>query len=169
MRRSAPSILALLTLFSFSTFGSGCNKPERAATSSGSLEARKAAVEQALQRYSDGVAKMDAAAVSGLYTADGELRSTGATPVKGREAIREHLEKLGGYRVESNVVASESVSFDGSDAIQKAAYRQKVLAPSGQSIEAHGRLEAVWTLESDGVWRLKSLTAFPDPPETPRS
>lgn len=169
-------------LFVFVALSPGCRQAEKPASAPASPPAaahaqtpppktepadsgRKAAVEAALQRYSDLVRRMDDEAISETYTDDGEMGSVGTKPLKGRAAILRRLGRLHDYRVQSETVTSESVSFEGNEAVQRGTYHQIVLSPSKKTIDARGRLEAVWTLEADGVWRLKKMTAFPDKPE----
>lgn len=107
---------------------------------------------------------MDDEAISGTFISDGEMGTAGGPPIKGRARIALHIRKLKDFRVKSNVVTSESVTFSGDEAIQKGTFHHVAVSPGGKTIESRGRLEAVWTLEPDGVWRLKKLTAFPDKP-----
>ncbi|HQR66874.1 MAG TPA: SgcJ/EcaC family oxidoreductase, partial [Thermoanaerobaculia bacterium] len=121
-------------------------------------------VEAALQRYSEAIRRMDDEAISESFVPEGEMGSAGQPPIKGRGRIARHVRKMKDYRIKSNVVTSESVTFSGDEALQKATFQQVATTPGGKTIEAKGRLEAVWVLESDGVWRLRKLTAFPDKP-----
>ncbi len=128
---------------------------------------RKAAVEAALKRYGALVLTMDDEGISEMYTADGEMGSVGTTPSRGRAAILRNLRRYRGYQVVSEVLTSESVTFDGNDARQTGTYSQVAKSPGGKVISARGKLEAVWTLEPDGVWRLRKMMAFPDSEATP--
>ncbi|MFI5180991.1 MAG: YybH family protein [Thermoanaerobaculia bacterium] len=163
--------LRIVPAFSvFVALVSGCRGAERAPEPQKKVRAevpdpaRTAAVEAALQRYGVLVSKMDDEGISEMFTTDGEMGSADSNPLRGRAAILRRLGGLHDYRVQSEVVTSESVTFDGNDALQKGTYHQVVLTPSKNTIDARGRLEALWTLEADGVWRLKRMTAFPDAP-----
>lgn len=160
--RFASAVFALVAL------GSGCKGAGEAPASPAADPARKAAVEAALQRYGDYVAKMDDEGIAGMFATDGEMGGPGGKPLVGRAAILRHLATLHDFKVQSTVVTSESVSFVGSEANQKGTYKQTVLTPKGNRLRVSGKLEAVWRLEKDGVWRLKKMNAIPDAFEKPR-
>jgi uncharacterized protein (TIGR02246 family) len=154
--RFASAVFALVAL------GSGCKGAPESAAAPAVDPAHKAAVEAALQKYCDYVARMDDKGIAEMFTADGEMGSPGGKPLVGREAILRHLATLHDFKVESTVVTSESVTFRGSEAHQKGTYKQTVLTPKGNTLIVSGKLEADWTLEKDGVWRLKKMIAAPD-------
>lgn len=169
MRRSARFVPGVFALVALVAVGSGCRGTEKASPAPKADSDRKAAVEAALQKYGGFVAKMDDEGISEMFTTNGEMGSTDGKPLVGRAAILRHLAKLHDYKVQSSVVTSESVTFEGSDAYQKGTYRQTVLTPSGNTLQVSGQLEAVWTLEKDAAWRLKKMNAIPDYSEKPKS
>ncbi len=167
MRRSARFAAVLVAI---AALGSGCKGAGKTAAAPAPADpARKAEVEAALRKYGDLVAKMDDEGISEMFTTDGEMGSVEGKPLVGRAAILRHLGTLHGFKVQSEIVTSESVAFDGRNAFQKGTYRQSVLTPKGNTIQASGKLEAVWTLEKDGVWRLRKMTSIPDYAEKPKS
>lgn len=165
MRRSARLVPALFALVAL---GSGCKGAGKTPDAPAADPARQPAVEAALQKYAGFVAKMDDEGISEMFTTNGEMGSTDGKPLVGRAAILRHLGRLHDYKVQSEILTSESVTFDGPDAFQKGTYRQTVLTPGGNRLQVSGKLEAVWTLESDGVWRLKKMMAIPDDTEKPK-
>ncbi len=166
MRRSSRFVPALIALVAL---GSGCKGAGKSPAALAAADpARKAAVEAALQKYGDLVAKMDDEGISEMFTMNGEMGSTDGKPLVGRAAILRQLGRLHDFKVQSEILTSESVTFEGTDAFQKGTYRQTVLTPKGNTLEVSGKLEAVWTLEGDGVWRLKKMISIPDYAEKPK-
>lgn len=155
-------------VFSLVALGAGCKGAGEAPAAPAADPARKAVVEAALQKYGGYVANMDDEGISEMYATDGEMGSPGGKPLIGRAAILRHLARLHDFKVQSSVVTSESVSFVGSDAYQKGTYKQTVLTPKGNMLQVSGKLEAVWRLENDGVWRLRKMNAIPDAFEKPK-
>ena len=168
MRRSALLVYAVFALVALVAVVSGCKGGGKVSAAATVDPARRAAVEAALEKYSGFVAKMDDEGISEMFTTNGEMGSTDGKPLVGRAAILRHLARLHDYKVQSNVVTSESVTFEGADTYQKGTYRQTVQTPSGNTLQVQGKLEAVWTLDKDGAWRLKKLTAIPDHSEKPK-
>ncbi|MBL6752020.1 MAG: nuclear transport factor 2 family protein [Nevskia sp.] len=113
------------------------------------------------QRYSDLLAKMDAEALAAFYVADAQVSVTGGQAIKGREAIKAHLQANMGYQVLSDVMTADSIAVNGAAAAVDGTYTQQMRTPKGKEFSAHGKYKADWVKDKDGVWRIKAMVAMP--------
>jgi uncharacterized protein (TIGR02246 family) len=118
---------------------------------------------QAMQQYSKLLITMDSAAIAALFTPDGEIVVTGQEPVRGRDAIRKHLESFKDFKVQSDVVTTDMVAVHGDSGHVTGSFRQRVRIPSGEVVEAHGAYTADWLHGPDGKWYIRSMSTTPQP------
>lgn len=118
---------------------------------------------QAMQQYSKLLIAMDSTAIAALFTPDGEIVVTGQEPVRGRDAIRKHLESFKDFQVQSDVVTTDTVAVHGEDGHITGHFQQKVRVPSGEVVDAHGAYTADWLHGPDGKWYIRSMSTTPQP------
>jgi uncharacterized protein (TIGR02246 family) len=118
---------------------------------------------QAMQQYSKLLVAMDSGAIAALFTPDGEIVVTGQEPVRGRDAIRKHLESFKDFQVQSDAVTTDTVAVHGEDGHVTGSFRQRVRVPGGEVVEAHGTYTSDWLHGPDGKWYIRSMSTTPQP------
>ncbi len=113
-----------------------------------------AAVREAIsarnQEFMTAVKAMDASAVAGLYTEDGQLLPPAAEPQSGRIAIKEYFLAMFGQGVSG--VTLETLDLVPADSIAVETGTYAVAGPGGATLD-RGKYVVVWKHE-DGAWRL---------------
>jgi uncharacterized protein (TIGR02246 family) len=117
-------------------------------------------VQQALQNYSRLILHMDNDGIADLFTEQGEIINPGQPEIKGRESIRKFLGSFTEYKVIAESLQPDSTSVSGTRAVQFARYHQKVLVPSGKTLDASGRIKIEWVLEN-GRWLIVRAEDLP--------
>ena len=118
-------------------------------------------IESTLQRYSNRILAMDAAAVADMYAPDGVWeRQSG--PLRGRDAIRGALAATGGVRVLSNEMTTATLSYNGPAVVQNGDFKQTVQLPNGKTVDATGKFEATWVQSDNGEWWIRRMVTRPN-------
>ncbi|MEQ1863212.1 MAG: nuclear transport factor 2 family protein [Micropepsaceae bacterium] len=136
----------------------GKHRPSNSVVSGPTTEQQ---LESALQRYSNRILAMDAAAVAGMYAPDGVWeRQSG--PLRGRDAIRGALAATGGVRVLSNEMTTATLSYNGPAVVQNGDFKQTVQLPNGKTVDAAGKFEATWVQSDNGEWWIRRMVTRPN-------
>jgi uncharacterized protein (TIGR02246 family) len=123
-------------------------------------------IDKIFAAYHENWNKHDAAGIAGLYTDDGVLvtdRTAGSK--KGRQEIEQYYTDLfNRISHHDSATVDEIFSLGSNGVITVGEYH---LSGQGQSgpIKADGHYTAVDVLE-DGTWKIRLLTAVPNPPPT---
>jgi uncharacterized protein (TIGR02246 family) len=120
----------------------------------------RAQIEAAMQAYSGHIRQLDAAAIADGFTVDGEMSAEGMAPVRGRAAIRAHLQAFEKFKVSLQEDVIDSIVVDGDHAELRGAYHQQVILPDGRAIEVRGRYRVDW-LRDQGRWRMRRMQTMP--------
>lgn len=114
------------------------------------------------QRYSDLLVRMDAEALAAFYVVDAEVSVAGGQAIRGREAIKAHLQGSAGYEVLSGAMTADNIAVKGGAASVDGTYVQRVRNPKGNEFSSHGKYRAEWVKDKDGQWRIRSMVATPE-------
>lgn len=114
-------------------------------------------VDAALARYGTYVLHMQPEKVAEMFDSSGEISQDDQAPVLGRSAILALLHSRSGCKVLEYAVTATSTTVNGTNATQSGSYRQKVVAPSGETVVANGTFEAQWSYQRDGQWLFTHL------------
>ena len=116
---------------------------------------------EATQEYAARVAAMDNAAIAALFTTDGEMVVVGQPSVRGRDAIRRHLETFKEFHVEMELLTADTVAARGNSGRVEGTYRQRVRVPAGDVVEVHGTYVAEWMRERNSTWHIRRVLTTP--------
>jgi ketosteroid isomerase-like protein len=109
---------------------------------------RTAEIDRAMRHYDKLILRLAADSIAMQYQLHGQLAGEGATPVYGRDSIRELLQSFKGatvYRYEST---TDHTTFKGDTAFQTGIYVQTVKIPSGDTLELGGKYTTTWIREN---------------------
>ena len=116
---------------------------------------------QATAAYAALVRAMDHSAIAALFTPDGEMASEGQPTVRGREAIKQHLESFKDFHVQANTLTADTVTVHGAAGDVAGTYWQRVELPSHEVVEVRGTYTAHWLRGADGTWRIQRVATAP--------
>ncbi len=124
-------------------------------------EPPEVAVKAALQEYVRNLKAMDASALAGTFTADGQLLEPNMKALQGPAAIQAFLSSFTGVRIESTTMEADSTEVWASDALQWGSYAQRVVVGEKPAVEYAGRFVAQWSRQATGKWLLRRLMMQP--------
>jgi uncharacterized protein (TIGR02246 family) len=123
-------------------------------------------IERLVTAYQDAENKLDAAAVSGLFTKDGQFVSPGSQPLvkNGPQEIEkiyaDTFKLVKNYHI---VINLDQVSPQGSDVALGVGNFQV----TGEGQNGPIKLDGLWTavyVNNDGEWKVREVTSFTPPP-----
>ena len=129
--------------------------------------AARAEVAAAMQRYQVAARAVDAAAMSGFFTADGVLFEPGIRPIVTRDSIRAFLASFPGVQVHTATAIPDTIDVYGDRAYLWGSYFEHLSFPGQPTSEQHGRFVTEWSREPDGVWRIARFYRIPLPAAPP--
>ena len=117
----------------------------------------KTGVEAAMKKYDGLILKLDAGAISLLYTPDGNLGNIAI----GRDSIKKFLSSFKNVRVLSQSSTTSSIIISGDSAVQKGSYLQTDLISEKDTVKVKGDYETVWQWIKQKGWLIKKMTTTP--------
>jgi hypothetical protein len=117
----------------------------------------EAGVEQAMKTYDRFILSMNTDSITLLYTADGELGKM----AKGRDSIRNFLNRFKDFKVLSQNSETNKISIDQDSAIQTGNYRQTVIIPSKDTVSVKGSFTALWIWNPTKGWQIRRMETVP--------
>ena len=139
------TVLLLLNIF----FLLSCNSTR--------VSKNKTGVEAAMKKYDGLILKLDAGAISLLYTPDGNLGNIAI----GRDSIKKFLSSFKNVRVLSQSSTTSSIIISGDSAVQKGSYLQTDLISEKDTVKVKGDYETVWQWIKQKGWLIKKMTTTP--------
>ncbi len=110
-----------------------------------------------LARYHDLVLQMDSAGIATLFTSDGSIAHETQTPLTGRPAIRDFLDRFASFKVLAYEIGADRTTVTGGTAVQEGRYHQTVRLPDGKTIEVAGTFRTDWQRQPDGTWLIQTM------------
>jgi uncharacterized protein (TIGR02246 family) len=110
----------------------------------------RAKIEGRNKAFMEAVGRGDLAAVTALYTSDGQVLPPNAEAAKGHEAIHAFWQAIGGMGVKRAQLDTREVEGHGDTAIEVGAY---TLFGEGDQALDNGKYIVIWKKE-DGQWKL---------------
>jgi hypothetical protein len=117
----------------------------------------RAGVESAMQQYDHLILKLDADAISGLFTPDGNLGNIAI----GRDSIRKFLSSFKNIRVLSQSSVTTSINILHDTAIQKGTYVQTDIVAEKDTFKVKGEYTAKWQWLGKEGWHIRQMTTIP--------
>lgn len=146
--RSASRLALALIIAICASCGAAPNSGALNEQSESDIRAQSAMFEAAWQRE-------DAAAIAGMFTADGKVLAPGAPDIQGSEAVRSWVTGLlDAATIESLEVTPLEVAASGDLAVETGHYDEHYVLSDGNPIDEHGRYITVWRRLPDGTWRI---------------
>jgi ketosteroid isomerase-like protein len=121
------------------------------------LNKNEKGVEAAMKKYDGLILKLDADAISLLYTPDGNLGNIAI----GRDSIKSFLSTFKNIMVLSQSSTTSSIVISGDSAIQKGSYLQTDLISDKDTVKVKGDYETVWQWIKPKGWLIKKMTTTP--------
>jgi uncharacterized protein (TIGR02246 family) len=125
-------------------------------------------IEQLIATYHDDWNKQDAAGIASLYTRDGVLVTSDVKAVKnGPQEIIEHYQNLfkRGITHHDSATVDQLLPLGNNALMSMGQYHLSGQGPNGP-LKGDGYYTAVDVLDG-GTWKIRMLTAVPNPPPTP--
>lgn len=122
-------------------------------SSCSSTKHSKAGVESAMTYYDNLILKLDADAISRLYTEDGNLGNIAI----GTDSIKKFLSSFKNVRVLSQYSVTKSISIVHDTAIQLGSYLQTDLVAGKDTIHVKGEYNAQWQWIPKKGWHIKHM------------
>ena len=113
-------------------------------------------INAALARYRTLTLRMQPEKVAAMFDLNGEVSHESQDPVIGREAILAFVNSFVGYKILEYELTATSTAVQGESATQKGTYRQKVIAPTGETVAVQGTFEARWSRQT-GSWLISRM------------
>jgi len=113
----------------------------------------KAGIEAGLKKWSEALAKGDAAAVAKLYTTDAEILPPGSPPVKGREGIEKAFASLVS-QFKKITFKTREVHAMGNLALEVSSWKLEDASgkgPEGKALVLWKKVGGTWLLHRD-IW-----------------
>lgn len=113
----------------------------------------KAGIEAGLKKWSEALAKGDAAALAKLYTTDGEILPPGSPPVKGREGIEKAFASLVS-QFKKITFKTQEVHVMGNLALEVSSWKLEDgsgRGPEGKALVLWKKVGSSWLLHRD-IW-----------------
>jgi len=85
----------------------------------------------------------------------------GQPSIRGRDAIRKHLQSFADFRVQSETLTADAIAVDGPRGHVTGTYRQRVRVPAGDVVEVHGTYSADWVRDPQGAWHIQRMLTVP--------
>lgn len=117
----------------------------------------KSGVETAMKKYDNLILKLDADAISLLFTLDGNLGNIAI----GRDSIRKFIASFKNIKVLSQFSISNSVIIKGDSAIQKGTYKQTDLISDKDTLKVKGEFEVNWIWMKREGWLMNRMETKP--------
>jgi len=121
-------------------------------------------LEAALARYARLSTAMAHDSVAALFTEDGELAGGGPAPLVGPAAIAAFLHTFSGYHVLEDELVADTTRIVADTAWQDGTYRQRVVIPSGDTVQVSGRFRITWRDLPGAGWKIRRMETY-RPPE----
>lgn len=120
----------------------------------------RAQVLAALATYDTLILRMDHERIAATFMPDGETTDADQAPIRGPEAIRQHLIGFAAFHVLANRLDADTTWVIADTAWQEGKYWQRVQLPAGDTVEVSGRFDVTWQRTAPGRWQIRRMHTF---------
>ena len=117
----------------------------------------------ALAAYDTLILRMDHDRIAATFMPNGETTDGDQAPIRGPEAIRQHLLGFAAFHVLANRLDPDTTWISADTAWQAGTYWQRVQVPAGDTVEVTGRFTVVWQRTAPGRWQIRRMHTFRPP------
>ena len=141
--------------------GAACARDSQRATSDADAADRRD-IAAGIAQYAAAARAVDPNA-SALFTATGTLFEPGIVPIVSPDSIRAFIKSFPGVKVDSAVMAADTIEVFGGTAFAWGSYFEKLSFPGQPQSRQHGKFVMEWRREADGKWRIERYYRVPLP------